>query len=174
MFATLTQKVMAKVYLSIGGNLGNREQLIESAREAIAARIGAIKKSSSIYESEAWGFESESNFLNQVLMVETSLSPAAIMLEISYIESKLGRERNGKGYTSRTMDIDVLFYDHLILYTPELIVPHKQLHKRRFILEPLKEIAPDFIHPLFSITINEIAISCTDAGKVWKYEPVNA
>lgn len=174
MFVKLTLKVMAKVYLSIGSNLGDRYQLIDSAREAIAARIGTIKKASSIYESEPWGFESENNFLNQVFLVETSLSPAAIMLEISYIESKLGRERNGKGYTSRTMDIDVLFYDHLILYTPELIVPHKQLHKRRFILEPLKEIAPDFIHPLFSITINEIALSCTDTGKVWKYEPVNA
>lgn len=174
MFAMLTRKVMAKVYLSIGSNLGDQEQLIAAACEAIAARIGTIKKVSSIYESEPWGFESVNNFLNQVLLVETSLSPAAIMLEISYIESKLGRERNGRGYTSRTMDIDVLFYDHLILYTPELIVPHKQLHKRRFILEPLKEIAPDFIHPLFSITIKEIAVTCTDTGKVWRYEPVNA
>jgi len=163
---------MAKVYLSIGGNLGNREQYISMAREAIASRVGTIKKASSIYESEPWGFESDSNFLNQVLLVETTLSPAAIMLEISYIESKLGRVRNGKGYTSRTMDIDVLFYDHLILYTPELIVPHKLLHKRRFIIEPLKEIAGDLIHPLFSITINEIALSCTDTGRVWKYDPV--
>lgn len=164
---------MAKVYLSIGGNLGDREQYITAARDAIASRIGTIKKSSSIYESEPWGFESDQNFLNQVLVVETSLSPAAIMLEISYIESKLGRERMGKGYSSRTMDIDVLFYDHLILYTPELIVPHKQLHKRRFIIEPLKEIAPDFIHPLFSITVSEIALTCSDTSKVWKYEPIN-
>ncbi len=163
---------MAKVYLSLGSNLGDREIYITSTREAIASRIGIIKKASSVYESEPWGFECDQNFLNQVLLVETSLSPAAIMLEISYLESKFGRERIGKGYTSRTMDIDVLFYDHLILYTPDLIVPHKHLHKRRFILEPMKEIAPDYIHPLFSITINEIAHTCTDTCKVWKYESV--
>jgi len=170
----LINKDMSKVYLSISANLGYSNQLIIYSREAIAARIVVIKSSSSIYESEPWGFESDNNFLNQILLVETILSPAAIMLELSYIESKFGRERNGKGYSSRTMDIDVLFYDHLILYTPELIVPHKQLHKRRFIVEPLREIAPDFIHPLFSISINEIALTCTDNGKVWKYEPVNA
>ncbi|MDI3528010.1 MAG: 2-amino-4-hydroxy-6-hydroxymethyldihydropteridine diphosphokinase [Tenuifilum sp.] len=164
---------MAKVYLSLGSNLGDRENYLASARDFIKSRIGSIVKESSVYESEPWGFDADSNFLNQVLKVETQLSPAAIMLEISYIESKLGRERTGKGYSSRTIDIDVLFYDHLILYTPELIVPHKQLHKRNFIIEPLKEIAPDFIHPLFSITVTEIAITCNDDSKVWRYEPVN-
>ncbi|MGD9976680.1 MAG: 2-amino-4-hydroxy-6-hydroxymethyldihydropteridine diphosphokinase [Bacteroidales bacterium] len=162
---------MAKVFFVIGGNLGDREFNLKETCRLISTRVGVIRKQSSIYESEPWGFESDKNFLNQVLMVDTNLNPAALMLEISYIESKMGRERNN-GYTSRTMDIDILFYDHQIMLTPDLIVPHKQMHYRRFVLEPLNEIAPEFIHPLFSVTIRELLVTCTDKCKVWHYEPV--
>lgn len=163
---------MAKVYFTIGGNVGDREfNLTETAR-LISDRIGSIRKQSSIYESEPWGFSSELNFLNQVLVVETNLSPAALLLEISFIESKMGRVRSGVGYSSRTMDVDILFYDHQIMLTPDLVVPHKQMHKRRFVLEPLNEVAPEFIHPLFSLTAHELLVTCTDEAKVWKYQPV--
>jgi 2-amino-4-hydroxy-6-hydroxymethyldihydropteridine diphosphokinase len=165
---------MARVYFTIGGNLGAREKNLEDARNLISARVGTISKQSAIFESEPWGFTSHDNFLGQVLMVETSLTPAALMLEISYIESKLGREHQGVMYASRTIDIDVLFYDQLILFTPELIVPHKHLHKRRFVLEPLNEIAPNLIHPLFSMTVHELLSSCSDECKVWRYQPVGA
>lgn len=162
---------MAKVFFTIGGNIGDRVFNLQETCKLITSRIGFIRKQSSIYESEPWGFSSELNFLNQVIVVDTNLSPAAIMLEISYIESKMGRVRTGAGYASRTMDIDILFYDHQIMLTPDLIVPHKQMHKRRFVLEPLNEIAPEFIHPLFSLTSHELLVTCTDESKVWKYEP---
>jgi 2-amino-4-hydroxy-6-hydroxymethyldihydropteridine diphosphokinase len=163
---------MAKVYFGVGGNLGNRENYLEKTKNLIAERIGFILRSSSIYESEPWGFEHENNFLNQVIIVDTQLSPAAILLEISFIEGVLGRERNGNGYSPRTADIDILFYDQQIIFTSSLIIPHQYLHKRLFVLTPLAEIAPDFIHPLFSVTIRELITTCDSQPKVWKYQPV--
>ncbi len=162
---------MAKTFLLIGGNLGNRLQNLSDAKQLISQRIGLICKESTIYESEPWGFDDNVNFLNQVLLVDTKLNPAAIMLEISYIENALGRERKGSGFCARTMDVDILFYDQQILLTPSLIIPHKSLHQRMFVLTPLLEISPDFVHPLFSLTIRELASSCTDKVKVWKYQP---
>ena len=161
---------MAKTFLLIGGNLGNRLQNLADAKQLISERIGTIAKESSIYESEPWGFESDKNFMNQVVIVDTKLNPAAIMLEVSYIENALGRERKGTGFCSRTMDVDILFYDQQILLTPSLIIPHKFLHQRMFVLKPLLEISPDFVHPLFSVTIQELTTSCSDQGKVWKYQ----
>jgi len=162
---------MAKTFLLIGGNLGNRLHFLAEAKQLISDRIGTISKESAVYESEPWGFENSSNFLNQVILVETKLNPAAIMLEISYIESSLGRERKGTGFCSRTMDVDILFYDQQILLSPSLIIPHKFLHQRMFVLTPMLEIAPDFVHPLFSLTIKELVTSCSDQGKVWKFQP---
>jgi len=162
---------MAKVYFVIGGNLGDREFYLERTANYIAERIGTIVKHSSIFESEPWGFNHDQYFLNQALIVETSLSPAAIMLEISFIEGTLGREKRGEGYFARTVDIDILFFDHQVLFTPSLIIPHKFLHKRLFVLKPLVEIAPDFIHPLCSVTIRELLSTCTDTSKVWSYQP---
>lgn len=164
---------MAKVYLVIGGNLGDREQFIEKTKCLIAERVGYILRYSSLYESEPWGFDHNQNFLNQVLIVDTQLSPAAILLEISFIEGILGRERNGNGYSARTVDIDILFYDHQIMLSPSLVIPHRFLHKRRFVLTPLTEVAPDFMHPLFSIPVRELLASCDDKTKVWKYQPVS-
>lgn len=163
---------MAKVFFVLGGNLGDREFYIERTTNFIAERIGTIVKSSSIYESEPWGFNHDQYFLNKVLIVDTLLSPAAIILEISFIEGTLGRERRGEGYIARTVDIDMLFYDHQVLLTPSLTVPHRFLHKRLFVLTPLAEVAPDFIHPLFSVTVRDLLSSCIDTGKVWKYEPI--
>ena len=150
---------MAKVYLVIGGNLGDREQYIEKTKCLIAERVGYILRYSSIYESEPWGFDHAQNFLNQVIIVDTQLSPAAILLEISFIEGILGRERSGNGYAARTADIDILFYDQQIMLSPSLVIPHRFLHKRRFVLAPLVEVAPDFMHPLFSIPVKELLAS---------------
>jgi len=163
---------MSKVYFVIGGNLGNREHYIERTKSLISERIGFILRTSSVYESEPWGFEHERNFLNQVLVVDTQLSPAAILIEISFIEGVLGRERGGSGYNPRTVDIDILFYDQQIMLSPSLVIPHKFLHKRLFVLAPLAEVAPDFIHPLFSVTTRELLATCDDSCKVWKYQPV--
>ena len=163
---------MAKVYFGVGGNLGNRENYLERTKSLISDRIGYILRTSSIYESEPWGFNHEQCFLNQVLIVDTQLSPAAILLEISFIEGVLGRERSVNGYIPRTTDIDILFYDQEVILSPSLVIPHRFLHKRQFVLTPLVEVAPDFIHPLFSVTIRELLSGCNDPSKVWKYQPV--
>lgn len=162
---------MSKVYFVIGGNLGNRESYLERTKNMISERIGCSLRTSSIYESEPWGFEHEQNFLNQVLIVDTQLSPAQIMLEISFIEGVLGRERSSNGYAARTTDIDILFYDQQIILSSSLVIPHKFLHKRLFVLTPLAEVAPDFIHPLFSVTIRELLTTCDDTTKVCRYQP---
>lgn len=163
---------MAEVYLLIGGNEGDRESNISKTRDFIAERIGIVSECSSIYESEPWGFSCEQNFLNQALMVETSLNPAALLMEVSYIENRLGRARKHgvEGYQSRTVDIDIIFYDHTIIFTPDLVIPHRHLHERSFVLEPLCEIAPDYVHPLLSLTVECLAKKCTDRGKVWLYQ----
>lgn len=163
---------MAKVYFVVGGNLGNRENYIEKAINLISERVGYVLRHSALYESEPWGFEHKNNFLNKVLLVDTNLSPAALLLEISFIEGSLGRERNGGGYSARTIDIDILFYDRQVMLSPSLVIPHRYLHKRLFVLTPLAEIAPDFMHPLFSLSVRELLANCDDLTKVWKYQPV--
>ena len=165
---------MSKVYFVVGGNLGDREKYLEKTKSLISERIGYILRSSSVYESEPWGFEHEQNFLNQVLIVDTQLSPAALLLEISFIEGILGRERVSGGYNPRTVDIDILFYDRQVILSPSLIIPHKFMHKRLFVLTPLAELVPDYIHPLFSVTVKELLASCDDLTKVWKYQPVTS
>lgn len=164
---------MAKVYFGIGGNLGDREHYLDRMKSLISERIGLILRYSALYESEPWGFDHEQNFINQVLIVDTQLSPAAILLEISFIEGVLGRERSDNGYSARTADIDILFYDQQVMLSPSLVIPHRFLHKRLFVLMPLAEIAPDLIHPLFSVTIRELLASCDTTTKVWKYQPVS-
>lgn len=165
---------MAKVYLVIGGNEGDRERNITSTCELVSERIGKIVSSSSIYESEPWGFSCEHNFLNQALCVETSLNPAALLMEISYIEDKLGRVRKTgeTGYQSRTADVDIIFYDHALMVTPDLVIPHRHMQDRSFVLKPLCEIAPDYVHPILSVTVKELCNLCTDKSKVWKFEGI--
>jgi 2-amino-4-hydroxy-6-hydroxymethyldihydropteridine diphosphokinase len=168
------EESMSKVYFVVGGNLGDRLQFLERTKNLIAERVGFILRTSSIYESQPWGFDHEQNFLNQVVVVDTQLSPAAILLEISFIEGVLGRERVSSGYGPRTVDIDILFYDQQVIFSPSLIIPHRYLHSRLFVLTPLVDVAPDFIHPLFSVTIRELLSTCDDLTKVWKYQPVES
>jgi 2-amino-4-hydroxy-6-hydroxymethyldihydropteridine diphosphokinase len=157
---------MKKVILLLGGNLGNRAFYMDNARQMIEQKIGKILQSSSIYESAPWGFSSKNNFFNQVLLVDTPLSPFQIIENIWQIEKELGRERTGKSYSSRTIDIDILFYEYEIIDTPDLIVPHKHLHERRFTLIPLAEILPDWIHPGFNQPIKKLLENCEDKSEV--------
>lgn len=157
---------MNQVFLLIGGNLGNRFGLLNAAKEAISKNVGVILKESSIYETAPWGFEAEQDFLNQVIIVSTSLEPIKVLRKCQIIEDKLGRLRQSKQYASRTMDIDILFYNDEIIDIPDLTIPHKQLHKRKFTLEPLIEIAKDFKHPIFNKTLIEILKNCNDISFV--------
>lgn len=144
----------------LGGNLGDRLENISRAIGYIEERIGTILCRSLIYESEAWGFETEHRFLNVAVVVETLLQPKPLLQKALEIENILGRTRNGTGYTSRTMDIDILFFNDDVIDTPELTVPHPRLHERHFVLLPLSEIMPDKVHPLLRKNIAELLSEC--------------
>ncbi len=141
---------MNKIYLGLGSNLGNREHNIKKAYAGIEEHIGNIVKSSSVYETEPWGFMARNAFLNTVSEVETKLTPSGLLDAILMIETLLGRIREEVQYSSRVIDIDILLYDDLIVDEVNLKIPHPHLHKRMFVLVPFCEIAPDAIHPVFS------------------------
>ncbi len=158
--------VLNRVFLLLGSNIEPRIKYLEDAKKLIGENIGAIKMSSRYYESKALGFTSETNFVNQVLELEIDLSATETLLRSLEVETKLGRIRVGKGYSSRTIDIDILYYNYLQLDIDKLIIPHPRLHKRRFTLMPLVEIAPDFIHPVFNKTNSELLHLCEDNSVV--------
>lgn len=159
---------MNQTYLLIGGNLGNREQNLRRAVESIAAKLGTVVQASSIYETEAWGMQDQPAFLNQVLLVDTTLDPLQVLQAILSIELEMGRKRMEK-FGPRTIDIDILFFGDTISKQTDLIIPHPQLHLRRFTLEPLHEIAPAFIHPVLKKSISQLLEESSDPLIVKKF-----
>ena len=159
---------MPKLYLLLGGNLGDRILYLQQARESIAAQVGSITRESALYETAAWGKTDQPSFLNQVLEVETILSPEQVLQTINLIEHDLGRERL-EHWGARVIDIDILFYDDLVQQTQRLTIPHPQLHLRRFTLLPLHEIAPDLQHPALQQSITQLLERCPDVLEVTKY-----
>lgn len=155
------------LYLSLGSNLGARKTYLEKALQALEERIGALLKCSSFYESTPWGFASEHLFLNAVALFETELGPLQILDISQEIELQLGRtEKTADGvYHDRTIDIDLLFYGDTVMSEPRLILPHPHLALRRFVLEPLAEIAPTLRHPLSGLSISEM-LKTLNCGKV--------
>jgi len=137
---------MISVFFLLGSNLGDRHSLLNQAIDHIASDIGQVIKTSSVYETQSWGKEGAPDYLNQVILVDTELSAQVILQKILDIESGLGRQRAEK-WGSRTIDIDILFYGQAVIDEPGLRIPHPELHKRRFTLEPLAEIAPEMLHP---------------------------
>lgn len=166
----MTQK---NIFLLLGGNLGDREQNLLEAKKYISLQIGKIELTSSIYQTAAWGVENQPSFLNQVIQVSSSLSPQEILTQIEDIEKKLGRKRFQKWY-ARTIDVDILYYENLVLVETEnttkqikdLKIPHPFLQERRFTLVPLVEIAPHFVHPVFGKTNNTLLEECLDTLQV--------
>jgi 2-amino-4-hydroxy-6-hydroxymethyldihydropteridine diphosphokinase len=158
-----------RIYLLLGSNLGERKELMDQAVSLVIERIGPVIQRSSFYETEPWGFSSDALFLNRALQVQTSFSPREVMQNIDGIENKLGRERSGREYSSRTIDIDILFYDDIVLKEEHLEIPHPRLQERRFVLVPLDEIAPDLVHPVFRKTVRELLKDCTDTKNVRKF-----
>ena len=166
--ATTAQNKENIVFLGIGGNLGDRLSNLRSAISLIGERIGTAEKVSSVYLSEPWGFQHAKYFTNIVAKVCTSLSADEVLTKAFEIETELKRTRSGKGYEGRTMDIDILFYNDEIINTERLVVPHPFICQRLFVLLPMQEIEPDFVHPLNGKTMHDLAKMCTDNGKIRK------
>ena len=159
---------MNGVFLGIGTNLNNRESNIIEAVARIEEHIGKIVSKSSVYETEPWGFQSSDHFLNMVIGVETNLNPSGLLGRLLMIESLLGRLRDGKQYSSRIIDIDILLYGSQKVDIISLKIPHPRMHERKFVLVPLCEIAPDFVHPVFGKSMNELLKECKDEGSIKK------
>ena len=157
---------MKRVFLGIGSNLGNRENSMQQAVEHINKRVGEVCTTSALYETEPWGFQSDDAFLNMVIAVETQMSPQALLAEILFIESVLGRIRNKAHYSSRIIDIDILLYGDVVLSEPDLTIPHPLLHERKFVLIPLCEIASEVVHPVLNKTFRELLDACEDSSNV--------
>ena len=154
------------VTLLIGGNQGDIPHLLLEAMGMISRRIGFITKKSLVYETEPWGFEAEQNFLNMAIQVETNCSSEEVLHLALEIEAELGRKRLGKGYASRPMDIDLIFFNNDVVNTPDLIIPHPRLQLRRFVLQPLSDIMPTYVHPILHQTVAELLAVCPDNCEV--------
>ena len=159
-----------KIYISLGSNQGDRLKYLQDAVNLIFEKIGHVSHISKVYNSASIGFQGD-DFLNCCILLETQMSPEKVMLTLLDIETFLGRERTAsEGYQSRTIDLDILFVDEKIIDTKILQVPHPEFSKRRFVLKPLLEVAPKFIHPKFEKNIATLLEVCEDKSSV---EPIN-
>jgi 2-amino-4-hydroxy-6-hydroxymethyldihydropteridine diphosphokinase len=157
------------VYLSLGSNVGDREAQLQEARAKLAA-VGRVVAESSFYETEPVEFTQQPWFLNCVLALETSKTPQELIAVILRIEVEMGRRRvQKKG--PRTIDIDILLFDDTIVDSEELTIPHPTMHERRFVLEPLAEIAPELLHPVLKKTIRELLDSLPPGQVVKRLKP---
>lgn len=158
---------MPKVYLLTGSNQGPGIEMLNLAAQHVQVNIGPILKRSSLYKTAPWGNTNQQDFLNQVLVVETALTPLEVLKQVLFIETGMGRVRQFK-WAPRTIDIDVLFYDNRVVNEVDLQVPHPLLHQRRFTLIPLVEIDPHFMHPTLQLSMAELLENCKDNGIVEK------
>ena len=157
---------MNNCYILLGGNQGNRLKNLEDARTSIA-RLGEIVEASGIYQTAAWGKTDQPDFLNQVIVLKTKLPPAELMNALLGIETGMGRQRKEK-YDPRTIDLDILYYGERVVDQPGLSIPHPRIPERRFVLEPLNEIAPNFVHPVLMVTNHQLLADCSDRLPVEK------
>ncbi|PYV89934.1 MAG: 2-amino-4-hydroxy-6-hydroxymethyldihydropteridine diphosphokinase [Acidobacteria bacterium] len=160
-----------KAFLGLGSNLGNREQNLHLALHSLAHTGIQIAKVSSMYATEPVDFKNQDWFLNQVISAETSLEPADLLAHCFKVEQDLGRERTiPKG--PRSIDVDILLYNRLVIEDAGLTIPHPRLHLRRFVLVPLAEIAPEFLHPIFKQPITNLLEKCADRSQVVMFKQI--
>lgn len=156
---------MNRAFLLLGANIGDALQTLKLAYAKIEQHIGSVNASSKIYSSQAWGVESQPDFLNQVLSISTKYNANALLQQTQEIEKELGRIRHEK-WGPRTIDIDILYYNTAVIDRPQLKIPHPHLQERRFTLVPLVEIAPQYLHPVFKKTNTQLLNDCSDSLNV--------
>ena len=154
-----------KVILHLGSNVGNRIRVLQRARTLIQQKVGPISASSALYETEAWGYEDQDDFINQVVIAQTPLRPIPCLHVLHNIEQALGRKRQ-QHWGPRLIDIDILFYEQLIIHLPELAIPHPGIPNRNFVLVPLIEVAPDLYHPVLEKDMRTLLDISPDEKKV--------
>jgi 2-amino-4-hydroxy-6-hydroxymethyldihydropteridine diphosphokinase len=165
--ARYSKNMSGGIFLGLGSNIGDRAAYLKDAIKLIGLPIVAM---SSVYESEPVDYLNQPWFLNQVLHCETSFHPLKLLAECQKVEEELGRTREiSKG--PRTIDIDLLFYNDEIITTPDLTIPHPAIPQRRFVLVPMSEIAPDFVHPQLNVTVRELLEHCPDNSVVKRIAP---
>lgn len=161
-------QILRNTYLSLGSNQGNKLENLQQAIDLIAEKIGNVVKISSVYKTASWGFKSD-DFLNICMLVSTGLNPENLLYQIQKIETSLGRSKSAeKGYKARTIDIDVLLFENEIIFSKELMVPHKEMLKRKFVLIPLVEIAANVIHPIQKQRLSVCLKNCNDTSEIEK------
>jgi len=161
---------MHQVFLSVGGNIGNKRQNLQKVRMNIESRIGEVAGHSSVYETPPWGFSADDDFWNQVLLVKTELEPDELLSEIHTIEQLFGRKRKAGYYMSREMDIDILYFDEITVSNDKLIIPHPHISERLFVLVPLVELVPGMIHPVLNQTNRQLLERCKDKSAIKRIE----
>jgi 2-amino-4-hydroxy-6-hydroxymethyldihydropteridine diphosphokinase len=160
-------ELMNITYILLGGNIGDSLQVFQDCYKQISKDVGDISLKSSCYESAPWGFDHPSKFVNQVLKVSTLLGPFQLLEKCQLIESQFGRKRNSEeGYQARVIDIDILFFNDLVLEEKGLQIPHPRLHLRKFTLLPFSELNPNFIHPKLNQSISKLLSDCPDKSDV--------
>jgi len=160
---------MHSVYLLTGSNMGSPQLMLQQAADAIVQNgLGEILAVSSLYQTDAWGKNDQPDFLNQALQLKTLLTPEALLTGLLAIEIAMGRQRFQKN-DPRIIDLDIIFYDDLVMETDRLTIPHPLMHLRRFVLEPLNEIAPYLIHPVLKKTMAGLLEICPDTLHVNKF-----
>lgn len=158
-------KKYINVYLSLGSNIGNRRENISEGIRLIVKQIGKAVKKSHLYETQPWGNTDQDPFLNQVIMINTTMEPRELLEAISRIERDMGRERKEK-WGPRTLDVDILFYGKRVIRDKGLEIPHPELHKRAFILVPMMELDPELEHPVLHEAIDMLYMNCEDLSDV--------
>jgi len=163
-----------KYYILFGSSEGDRLEILKSVFVDLCSTYGEMNFSS-LYESEPWGFESQNNFLNIVFTFNSTNTPSQVLSYLQHLELKYGRVRNKKlsGYQSRTIDLDILLCDSIIVNTEKLQIPHPRLHLRRFTLEPLNELDSEYLHPILKLKVLNLLTSCDDNSCVKVFMDLN-
>ncbi len=160
---------MHDVFLQLGSNIGDRKKYLDEAVSLITFELGLINNISKIYESTPWGVEGQQKYLNQILQINYKFEPLDLLKSILDIESRMGRKRIEK-WGERVIDIDIIFFSNYIIENVDLCIPHRHMHQRNFVLVPLNDIASDYIHPKYKITVKELLYNCKDIESVYEYE----